>query len=218
MPNCWARRKPWPATCSGCVAWRLVIVFSQNCPQFIAAYFAILRADAVFVPVNAMLVREELEHIVQDSGAVAAFVASELPDRIAPLVGTGALRRLVVHAYGDALGDGADADLDLVPPDWVRTRTVDVALPPAAVSWQAALAQDRVPEPHRAGPDDLCMLAYTSGTTGKPKACVHTHRTVMTSCVGSSLWRRTNPSSVYLAVAPLFHLLGLQNNVNSAIF
>jgi acyl-CoA synthetase (AMP-forming)/AMP-acid ligase II len=40
----------------------------------------------------------------------------------------------------------------------------------------------------------------------------------VTSCVGSSLWRRTNPSSVYLAVAPLFHLLGLQNNVNSAIF
>ncbi|HSV57995.1 MAG TPA: long-chain-fatty-acid--CoA ligase [Variovorax sp.] len=194
-----------------------VIVFSQNCPHFIAAYFAILRADAVFVPVNAMLVREELGHIVQDSGAVAAFVASELLERIAPLVGTGALRHLVVHAYGDTLGDTAE-DPDLVSHDWVRTRMADVALPPAAVSWQAALAQDRVPGPHRAGPDDLCMLPYTSGTTGKPKACVHTHRTVMTSCVGSSLWRRTNPSSVYLAVAPLFHLLGLQNNVNSAIF
>ncbi|MGJ7509787.1 long-chain-fatty-acid--CoA ligase [Variovorax sp. GT1P44] len=195
-----------------------VIVFSQNCPQFIAAYFAILRADAVFVPVNAMLVRDELEHIVRDSGAVAAFVASELLDRIAPLVGTGALRRLVVHAYGDALGDDADSDPALPPPDWVRTRMADVALPPSAACWQDALAQDRVPAPHRAGPDDLCMLPYTSGTTGKPKACVHTHRTVMTSCVGSSLWRRTNPSSVYLAVAPLFHLLGLQNNVNSAIF
>ncbi|MGJ7524959.1 long-chain fatty acid--CoA ligase [Variovorax sp. GB1P17] len=194
-----------------------VIVFSQNCPQFIAAYFAILRADAVFVPVNAMLLREELEHIVQDSGAVVAFVASELLERVAPLVGTGALRQLVVHAYGDALGD-EDGDLALAPPDWVRARMADVALPPAAVSWQAALAQDHVPQLHRAGPDDLCMLPYTSGTTGKPKACVHTHRTVMTSCVGSSLWRRTHPSSVYLAVAPLFHLLGLQNNVNSAIF
>ena len=196
-----------------------VLVFSQNCPQFIVAYFAILRADAVFVPVNAMLVQGELAHIVQDSGAVAAFVASELLDRIVPLVGCGALRQLVVHAYGDALGDHPDADPALPPPDWVRTRLADVVgLPPAAVPWQAALAQARVPGPHRAGPDDLSMLPYTSGTTGKPKACVHTHRTVMTSCVGSSLWRRTNPSSVYLAVAPLFHLLGLQNNVNSAIF
>ena len=55
-----------------------VIVFSQNCPQFIAAYLAILRADACFVPVNAMLLEDELRHIVQDSGAVAAFVGEEL--------------------------------------------------------------------------------------------------------------------------------------------
>ncbi|MEJ8847546.1 long-chain-fatty-acid--CoA ligase [Variovorax rhizosphaerae] len=192
-----------------------VIVVSQNCPQFIAAYFAILRADAVFVPVNAMLLAEEIEHIVQDSGAVAAFVASELLDRVVPLVGKGALRKLVVHAYGDALGDN---DPTLPTPDWLLTRMSDVQLPQAAESWGAALAQACTPAPHRAGPDDLCMLPYTSGTTGKPKACVHTHRTVMTSCVGSSLWRRTNPSSVYLAVAPLFHLLGLQNNVNGPIF
>ncbi|MDM0113968.1 long-chain-fatty-acid--CoA ligase [Variovorax sp. J22R133] len=199
----------------GVVKGDRVIVFSQNCPQFIAAYFAILRADAVFVPVNAMLLRDELEHIVNDSGAVVAFVASELMDRIAPLLGTGSLRKLVVHAYGDALGE---EDASLPAPDWLRTHMADVQLPEAATAWNAALARACKPAPHRAGPDDLSMLPYTSGTTGKPKACVHTHRTVMTSCVGSSLWRRTNPSSVYLAVAPLFHLLGLQNNVNSAIF
>ncbi|RZL91509.1 MAG: long-chain fatty acid--CoA ligase [Variovorax sp.] len=192
-----------------------VIVFSQNCPQFIAAYFAILRADAVVVPVNAMLLREELEYIVNDSGAVAAFAASELVDRMAPLLGTTSLRKLVVHAYGDALGND---DAGLPVPDWLRARISDVELPKAAMRWNAALAQAHVPAPHRAGPDDLCMLPYTSGTTGKPKACVHTHRSVMTSCVGSSLWRRTNPSSVYLGVAPLFHLLGLQHNVNSAVF
>jgi long-chain acyl-CoA synthetase len=192
-----------------------VIVFSQNCPQFIAAYFAILRADAVFVPVNAMLLRDELKHIVRDSGAVAAFVASELLERVAPLVGKTSLRHIVVHAYGDALGDD---DAGLPAPDWVRARSADLPGTAAAEPWHTALARDHRPAPHLAGPDDLCMLPYTSGTTGAPKACVHTHRTVMTSCAGSSLWRRTNPSSVYLAVAPLFHLLGLQNNVNSAIF
>lgn len=199
----------------GVAAGDRVLVFSQNCPQFIAAYFAILRADAVFVPVNAMLLRDELAHIVNDSGAVAAFVASELLDRVAPFIGTRSLRKVVVHAYGDMLGDG---DAALPASDWLRTRVVEAELPAGAVSWRSALAQSLVPAPHRAGPDDLCMLPYTSGTTGKPKACVHTHRTVMTSCVGSSLWRRTGPSSVYLAVAPLFHLLGLQNNVNSPIF
>lgn len=192
-----------------------VMVFSQNCPQFITAYFAVLRADAVFVPVNAMLLRDELEHIVNDSGAMVVFVASELLERMTPFLGAKSLKKVVVHAYGDALGD---EDPELPTPDWLRTSVTDLQMPPRAISWNEALARRCVPDAHSAGPDDLCMLPYTSGTTGKPKACAHTHRTVMTSCVGSSLWRRTNPSSVYLAVAPLFHLLGLQNNVNSAIF
>ncbi|QEY72240.1 long-chain-fatty-acid--CoA ligase [Pseudomonas denitrificans (nom. rej.)] len=192
-----------------------VVVFSQNCPQFIAAYFAILRADAVLVPANAMLLLEEMEHIVRDSGAVAAFVAEELVEQVAPLIGCTSLRHVVVHAYGDVLGED-DAGLNI--PDWVRQRSSPRPLVAGGERWAAALAQEHAPAPHRAGPDDLCMLPYTSGTTGKPKACVHTHRTVSTSFVGSSVWRPTNASSVFLAVAPLFHLLGLQTNVNAAIF
>lgn len=191
-----------------------VIVFSQNCPQFITAYFAILRADACFVPVNAMLLQDELRHIVRDSGAVAAFVAEELLPQIQPLLGESSLRHLVVHAYGDALGDD-EAGLPISPE--VRRRSSDAALPEGAQRWASALDHAIAPEPHRAGPDDLCMLPYTSGTTGAPKACAHTHRTVMTSFYGSSQWRRVSPDSVFLAVAPLFHLLGLQTNVNSAI-
>ncbi|OWP49755.1 long-chain-fatty-acid--CoA ligase [Pseudomonas nitroreducens] len=192
-----------------------VVVFSQNCPQFIAAYLAILRADAVLVPANAMLLLDEMEHIVSDSGAVAAFVAEELLEQIVPLIGRTPLRHVVVHAYGDALGQD-DAGLHI--PDWVRVRSSRGSLFSGGERWDSALAQDHQPTPHRAGPDDLCMLPYTSGTTGKPKACVHTHRTVSTSFVGGSLWRPTNASSVFLAVAPLFHLLGLQTNVNAAIF
>ena len=199
-----------------------VLVFSQNCPQFIVAYLAILRADAALVPVNAMLLTDELAHIVNDSGAVAAFVAQELVPQAAPLVGSTSLKHMIVHAYGDALGDDQQADdqgdAGLSIPPWVRARSQSGALPPGVQRWATALTQDHRPAPPLAGPDDLCMLPYTSGTTGAPKACVHTHRSVLTSCAGSSLWRRTNPESVYLAVAPLFHLLGLQNNVNSAIY
>nr|WP_283246542.1 long-chain-fatty-acid--CoA ligase [Pseudomonas insulae] len=192
-----------------------VVVFSQNCPQFIAAYFAILRADAVLVPANAMLLQDELAHIVSDSGAVAAFVAQELLDQVTPLLGSTCLQQVIVHAYGDALGDD-DAGLNI--PDWLRARSNLALAQPGVALWNTALAEQRQPAPHQAGPDDLCMLPYTSGTTGKPKACVHSHRTVSTSFVGSSLWRPTNASSVFLAVAPLFHLLGLQTNVNAAIF
>ncbi|MGH8785475.1 MAG: long-chain-fatty-acid--CoA ligase [Cupriavidus necator] len=190
-----------------------VAVFSQNCPQFLIAYFAVLRADAVFVPINAMLLKDEVEHIVTDSGAVAAFAAQELLPQIAPLLGQTTLSHLVVHAYGDALGDD---DADLKVPNWVRQRSDDSPLPKGCTRWGFALAQGCTPAAAQAGPDDLCMLPYTSGTTGAPKACVHTHRTVMTSFVGSAMWRRTNAETIALSAAPLFHLLGLQGI--SAVF
>ncbi|MGO4325945.1 long-chain fatty acid--CoA ligase [Cupriavidus sp. 2TAF22] len=192
-----------------------VLLFSQNCPQLIAAYFAILRADAVVVPVNAMLLEDELRHIVTDSGAVAAFAAHELAGQLAPLAGTTSLRHVIVHAYGDALcGD----DAGLAIPDWLRARSPEAPPFGGAVRWADALAPGHLPTPHLSGPDDLCMLPYTSGTTGAPKACMHTNRTVMTSVAGSQLWRRTHAESSFLAVAPMFHLLGLQNGINGPVY
>lgn len=197
-----------------------VVLLSQNSPQFIAAYFAILRADAVVVPANAMLLQDELRHIVTDSGAVAAFAASELLGRIAPLIGTTPLRRVIVHSYGDALsgqdlaGDGGG----LVIPDWARQRADDAPLPDGAVQWLRAAAEAHQPALYRSTPDDLCMLPYTSGTTGAPKACMHSHRTVMVSAAGSLLWRRAHAESSFLAVAPMFHLLGLQNGINGPVY
>lgn len=72
-----------------------VIVFSQNCPQFIAAYFAVL-----LVPVNAMLREDEMRHIAQDSGAVVAFVGEELLLQVVPLLADTPLRHVIVHTYG----------------------------------------------------------------------------------------------------------------------
>ncbi|MEM5432118.1 long-chain fatty acid--CoA ligase [Cupriavidus oxalaticus] len=195
-----------------------VVLFSQNSPQFIAAYFAILRADAVVVPANAMLLEDELRHIVTDSGAVAAFAASELLGQIAPLIGATPLRHVIAHHYGDALTDADLAGHDLAIPDWARQRAGDTALPRGVVQWLAAVREAHRPTPHRSTPDDLCMLPYTSGTTGAPKACMHTHRTVMASVAGSQLWRRSHAESTFLAVAPMFHLLGLQNGINGPVY
>ncbi|MFC4707304.1 MULTISPECIES: long-chain-fatty-acid--CoA ligase [Paraburkholderia] len=192
-----------------------VALLSQNSPQCIAAYFAILRVNAVVVPVNAMLLEDELRHIVTDSGTVAVFVASELLGNILPLVGTTSLRNVIVHAYGDVLPDD---DAGFTIPDWVKQRSGNGALPPGVVRWSQTLDHAHTPAPHVGAPDDLCMLPYTSGTTGKPKACMHTHRTIMVSVAGSQLWRRSHAESAFLAVAPMFHLLGLQNGLNCPIY
>ena len=80
-----------------------VLLYSQNCPQWVIAYYAILRADAVVVPVNAMSKAMELEHYVKDSGAVAAIVAQELLPYLQPWLGQHAFRHAVVATYSDYL-------------------------------------------------------------------------------------------------------------------
>ena len=71
-------------------------------------------------------------------------------------------------------------------------------------------AGHRVPGPHSAGPDDLALLPYTSGTTGLPKGCMHTHRTLMhNAVVGGPCGRTAAPETVGLGVVPMFHITGM---------
>ena len=93
-----------------------VVLCMQNCPQLVMAHFAILRANAVVVPVNPMNRTDELRHCQQDSGATVAITAQHLLPEFAPLhqpdapsepvpgsMLTAALRHLVVATYSDAL-------------------------------------------------------------------------------------------------------------------
>ena len=126
-----------------------VVVMGQTSPQFATAVHAVLRADAIAVPVNAMLLTDEIAHCVRDSGARTVIAAQELMERIAPLLGD-ALDQAIVYAYADALGDAPD---DEVPP-WVRE---PLAPPrhPAVTAWRDALGAALEPAAHAAGPEGL---------------------------------------------------------------
>ncbi|HEX6266975.1 MAG TPA: AMP-binding protein, partial [Burkholderiales bacterium] len=137
-----------------------VLLYMQNCPQFVIAYYAILRADAVVVPVNPMNRTEELRHYVQDSDARVAIVGQDVVEQIRPLD----LELLLEVDYGDYLPEATDLPI----PDVVRARS-------SSDSWSEAIGACLEPGPHTAGPEDLSVMPYTSGTTGKPKGCMHTH-------------------------------------------
>jgi fatty-acyl-CoA synthase len=193
-----------------------VLLYMQNSPQFMIGYYAILRANAVVVPVNPMNLTGELKHYVSDADATVALVSQELYPRMKPLLapGTdGALQHIVVAAYSDYLV----APTTLNVPDFVAAQRAPINDKGASL-WSDALARKLTPGPLTAGPDDLCVMPYTSGTTGHPKGCMHTHRTTMYNTVSGGVWGQSNQGSVSMAVLPLFHVTGMQGNMNAVIF
>jgi len=193
----------------GVTAGDRVLLYMQNCPQFVLAYYAILRANAVVVPVNPMNLTDELRHYVDDTGARVAFVPQDLYAQLQPL----GLSHVVVAAYSDYLR----RPTDLPVPDFVAAPRGEIA-GAGVVMWRDMLARGGEPPPLVAGPDDLCVMPYTSGTTGYPKGCMHTHRSVMVTAVAGMQWFGTQQDTVGLSVLPLFHVTGMQGGMNGVIF
>jgi fatty-acyl-CoA synthase len=190
-----------------------VLLLMQNSPQFIIGYYAILRANAVVVPLNPMNLTQELLRYAKDAGAATMLVSQELFARVEPLLMSGELKQVIVAAYSDYL----KVPTTLAVPDFISAPRVDHQAPGLSL-WKDALAADLRPGPLTAGLDDLCLMPYTSGTTGQPKGCMHTHRTVMHTTVGQMQWFALQPEMTLLAVAPMFHVTGMQGGMNGPLF
>ena len=191
-----------------------VLLYLQNSPQWTLAFYGILRANAVVVPVNPMNRCEELRHYVSDSGAAVAFVPQDLFDEVQPLLnGAEGLRHAIVATYSDLLR----TPTDLPVPAFVAAprRALEG---PGVTPWHAMLEAGRAPGPLSAGPDDLCVMPYTSGTTGRPKGCMHTHRGAMATLVGGIQWFGRTQDAVFLSAMPLFHVTGMVGGMNGPIF
>ncbi len=190
-----------------------ILLYMQNSPQFIIAYYAVLRADAVLVPANPMNLTEEMKHYVEDSGALVAICALDLFPRLQPLMGPGGIEHVVVADYGDYVTEPTDIPI----PDFIRSSGPEPA-GNGVTTWKEALATDCKPGLHLAGPDDLAAICYTSGTTGKPKGCMHTHSSLMATTVLPSVWQYGSCEEVLLGVVPFFHVTGMQICMNMPIY
>ena len=176
----------------------------RNYPEWVVAFWAGQAIGAVVVPLNAWWTGPELAYGLQDSGAVVLFADEERAERLAPLLDSTAVRHTVLIRTGTALPGS-------VPWDEVAGGEA-ASLPPVDID-----------------PDDDAVIMYTSGTTGKPKGAVQTHRNF-----GNFLWQGVYLTSRMAAQAaaqdpvpspppsppappatlltfPLFHVGGLQS-------
>jgi len=183
-----------------------IVIAMRNLPEWVLAFWAGQSIGAVVAPLNAWGLGPDLAYGVQDSGAKVAIVDGERLERMVPHLDELSLGGLIAVRAPEALPPGAVTLESLIGPP----------------SGYANLPDDPPPDPGL-HPDDDATILYTSGTTGRPKGAVGTHRNVMSNLMSlgfsgaRALIRRGDPlpepvdgppQRVNLLPVPLFHVTG----------
>ncbi|MDP1992401.1 MAG: long-chain-fatty-acid--CoA ligase [Syntrophales bacterium] len=164
-----------------------VAILHPNCHYFLEAYYAIALRGAAAVPLNYRLSAGELVLIMNDAGArvlIADPCFRETVDRMR--ADLPAVEKIVWT--GDKTGKLPDGDRDM------RYEEIVAGMPPA-----------KLPDVDVAE-DDIAQIYYTSGTTGRPKGVMLTHKNVAVHALGTIAELHLTDRDVWLHAAPLFHL------------
>jgi len=202
-----------------------VLLNMQNTSQLVVAHFAILRANAVVVPVNPMNRADELQHYISDSDAKVALTTGDLAGELAKasnaLPAEQRLTHLIVTQFTDAFDAEAGTEQGMAPAwrDWLLTRHPLPALEGGQViHWTDAMAAGHPAPEHVVGANDMALLPYTSGTTGLPKGCIHHHCGPMHNVVAGASMGPVTMEMISLAVVPMFHVTGMISMMHTSIY
>jgi len=159
-----------------------VAFLGLNHPVFLVAFFATLRVGGVFVPLNFRLTGPELTYIINDAG-VHTLVAD----------------------------DAHTAVLDAARSELICQRFIGAESPSEGWEDGPAILSSHAPltEPVDVVNDDVALIMYTSGTTGRPKGAMLTHGNLAWNNVNALHVMEVSPDDASLVVAPLFHIGGL---------
>src|ERR1043166_21728 len=175
---------------AGLEAGDRVAVVSSNIPPLLEAHYGVPLSGGVLVPINVRLTAGEIAYILGHSGAKFLFVDSEFGNTVRPVLGNLQGIKMVV----DILDTRGAKPLGETDYDSFLASGTPKPLP--------SLLQDE---------EDLISLNYTSGTTGKPKGVMITHRGAYLTALGQIMADEMTPAPNYLWTFPMFHCNGWCN-------
>ncbi|MGA9555482.1 MAG: long-chain-fatty-acid--CoA ligase [Terriglobales bacterium] len=164
-----------------------VAFLSLNCHRLLEAYFGVLQAKCILVPLNIRLAGPELTYILNDSGAATLFLEPEFVGLV------NSFRRDLRTVRSFHLLDGKSDE------DWLGAPTYEQML--------SAAKSDRE-DPASIDENSIGEIFYTSGTSASPKGVMLTHRNVYLHAMNMAVYHRTRFDDVLLHTIPLFHANG----------
>ncbi|KRC59395.1 long-chain fatty acid--CoA ligase [Agromyces sp. Root81] len=198
----------------GVVAGDRVALVLPNCPQHVAAFYAVLRLGAIVVEHNPLYTPPELRHQFEDHGARVAIVWNSVADTVAEFPSDIRPAHIVAVDLTKALPFGKRMALRLPIPKARRSRAALTTKPRARglVEWERLTSRRALGKRHpRPSLDDTAVLQYTSGTTGTPKGAVLSHRNLRANAMQGRAWvpGLAEGEEVFYGVLPLFHAYGM---------
>jgi len=191
-----------------------VVLLLPNSPQFIIAYYGLLKAGAVIVPLNPLSAERELEFYLTDSEAEVAITMPLFLNKVASLRGKIPLKHIVYSRLADFL----PFPQSLVQ-GFREQRLMRGARLATLVDFKELLKQELRPDwsPEPVQPEEMAVLIYSGGTTGIAKGIMLSHFNFVANAHQIIAWGRLTNEQGLLAVLPLFHGFGMSVTMNSAI-
>ncbi len=194
-----------------------VAIFMPNTPQFVLAFYAILKAGGVVVATNPLYSAREMEHQLNDSGVEIMLVMSNFYEKVKEVQPATHLKTVIVTNIKEQLPPVLRLLFTLLreKKDGHRVELAEGDL------WMMDLleAQSEGARPQvEVGPDDLALFQYSGGTTGISKAAIATHGNLVTNSIQIGTWFPTEEGrEIMLMAIPLFHVYGLVAGMSFAV-
>jgi long-chain acyl-CoA synthetase len=191
-----------------------VVLLLPNSPQFIIAYYGLLKAGAVIVPLNPLSAERELEFYLTDSEAEAAITIPLFLNKLASLRGKTSLKHIVYSRLADFL----PFPLNLVQ-GFREQRLMRGLRGTTLVDFKELLKQGPRPDwsPEPVHLDEMTVLIYSGGTTGVAKGIMLSHFNLVANAHQIIAWGHLTNEQGVLAVLPLFHGFGMSVTMNAAV-
>jgi long-chain acyl-CoA synthetase len=191
-----------------------VVLLLPNSPQFVVAYYGLLKAGAVIVPLNPLSAERELEFYLTDSEAEVSITIPLFLSKVASLVGKTPLKHIVYSRLSDFL----PFPLNLIQ-GFREQRLVGGVRGATLVDFKELLKQEPGPDwsPEAVQPEEMAVLIYSGGTTGIAKGIMLSHFNFVANAHQIIAWGSLTNEQGLLAVLPLFHGFGMSVTMNSAI-
>jgi len=194
-------------------------MFMPNIPQFVPAYFGILKAGAVVVAVNPTYPVEEILMPVNDAAIEVMFCMSRFYGKLKEVRAKSGLKKIIVTNIKEALPPVLRVLFTLAKEkkEGDRVDTLD-----AGDVWMPDLFKKYANSPKpkiEIQPDDTALFQYSGGTTGVPKGAVAMHRNIVANTLQIKSWMTglDEGKEVVLMGIPLFHVYGMVAGMNFAM-